>query len=214
MISTKTRYPRTFLYFSAAFAVSGFIVTFLTEKGSVVLALNKIHDPVLNTFFRIYTFLGSGWILLITALVVLFASYRLLIAVIIMSAFQGLVSLFFKVILFPQVKRPTAYFEHLDLQLVEGVDLLYFRSFPSGHTMTAFGIAAFFAMFSTKWWVHLLLFFFVFLIAISRIYLSLHFLIDTVAGSIIGSAITIITMRFIRTSTHLNHHLLDGRLSI
>lgn len=179
------------------------------EKGFIVLTLNELHNSPMDSFFKNYTFFGSGWILLVTTAVVFLWSYRLSIVMIIISATQGLISLLFKVVLFPNVKRPIAYFESIDLNLIEGVQALHFRSFPSGHTMTAFGIATFCAMLSSKWWHHLLLFLFATLIAISRIYLSLHFLIDTIVGSFLGIVITIATFYFIRNTQYFNNPILN-----
>ncbi len=191
-------FPRLFLSLSIAFVISSTIILLTSEKGVTVLALNDLHNGPLDIFFKYYTFLGSGWILLLATVLTALWSYRLSITVVIISAFQGLASLLFKTVFFPNIKRPIAYFEDIDLNLVEGVPALYLRSFPSGHTITAFGIATFFSIVSAKKRHHLALFIFAFLVAISRIYLSLHFLSDTVAGAILGITITLVVLLLIR----------------
>ncbi len=209
MNTSEEPYPRLFLQLSIAYIILGSILIISQERGFTVLVLNQLHSSPLDYVFKYYTFFGSGWLLLITTIVLFLLSYKLSIMMIIISAAQGLVSLLFKVILFPNVKRPIAYFENINLTLVEGVQELQFRSFPSGHTMTVFGVATFCAMLSTKWWHHVFLFILAILIAISRIYLSLHFLIDTIAGSILGIAITIITFRMISNVEYFNKPNLD-----
>ena len=60
-------------------------------------------------------------------------------------------------------------------------------SFPSGHTMTAFGIAVALALFFPALSAALL--FFAFSIAVSRVVLGMHFVSDVIAGMLLGAAI-------------------------
>ena len=73
-----------------------------------------------------------------------------------------------------------------------------FFSFPSGHTVSAFALFAFFAFLSKNKYGFIWLIFAV-LTAFSRIYLCQHFLIDTFAGSVIG---TVTCMVFWVWSSH------------
>lgn len=204
--------PSIFLSISAAFIFIALILISISEKGFLVLALNELHTPILDSFFRFYTTLGSGWVLLIIAIITLFIRYKLSLTIVVISIFQGLTSFLFKGILFSDARRPMSYFENIDLQLVDGVNVLYFRSFPSGHTMTAFGIATFLAFNLNKWHFQLFLCLYAIFIAISRIYLALHFLIDTAVGSILGVLISVLIIKGIEK--HLNHQKINGKLSL
>jgi undecaprenyl-diphosphatase len=62
-------------------------------------------------------------------------------------------------------------------------------SFPSGHTITAFGVSVALASFYPTLWPALL--FCALSIAVSRILLGMHFLSDVVVGAILGSGLAL-----------------------
>ncbi|HZF99378.1 MAG TPA: phosphatase PAP2 family protein, partial [Chitinophagales bacterium] len=81
------------------------------------------------------------------------------------------------------------FFEGLDLHYVEGSEILYHNSFPSGHTMTAFALFFLVAqLVKQKAWG---LGFAGGAIAVgmSRVYLLKHFFLDVCIGGSIGIAI-------------------------
>jgi membrane-associated phospholipid phosphatase len=83
--------------------------------------------------------------------------------------------------------RPNIYFKDIyNLHLVKGVEILHSFSFPSGHSATAFALFLCLSLITRKKIMQLLYFILACLIAYSRIYLSQHFLMDAVAGSLIG----------------------------
>ena len=96
------------------------------------------------------------------------------------------ISLFFKFILFPEAPRPIIYFEPGLLKIVSGVDVLSMNSFPSGHAMAAFALGAFMSLMLQSNNYSSMFLIGASLTALSRIYLSQHFLIDVMAGSLIG----------------------------
>ncbi len=67
------------------------------------------------------------------------------------------------------------------------LNLLYNRSFPSGHSQAAFTAAMFFALYVRR--RRALLFLAASLVALSRVYLGVHFLSDAIAGSMLGALI-------------------------
>ncbi|VAX22693.1 hypothetical protein MNBD_NITROSPINAE04-1379 [hydrothermal vent metagenome] len=73
------------------------------------------------------------------------------------------------------------------------LNLLYNRSFPSGHSQAAFTTAMFFALYIRR--RRALLFLAASLVALSRVYLGVHFLSDAIAGSIMGAFIAWIIYR-------------------
>ena len=62
---------------------------------------------------------------------------------------------------------------------------LHKRSFPSGHSQAAFSVATFFALYYRRY--RLLLFATASMIAISRVFLGVHYPADIVAGSFYGA---------------------------
>lgn len=70
----------------------------------------------------------------------------------------------------------------------------YSRSFPSGHTLTAFLVASVAASFTHSWTVRVFLLFAAFLAGLSRILLGVHWPIDTLVGAGLGSFIGMLSI--------------------
>jgi membrane-associated phospholipid phosphatase len=115
-------------------------------------------------------------------------------------------------LIFADVVRPAKYFEGKHhLYLIEGVNQFFTKSFPSGHSATAFGIFICFAFVAKQNWLKVLMLILACIVAYSRVYLSQHFLIDAMAGSFIGVLTAIACYPWIY-SLHkdwLNKNLLD-----
>jgi len=215
MTSFDRQLPRltTFTKLSTIVIIPSLLSIFYLEKGDVVIALNQLHNSFFDTFFRYYTHLASGWCIAFIAVICLFIKYRLTLIAGLIGLFQALTSVIFKGILFPHAPRPMTFFQDsYPLDLVEGVTPLFFRSFPSGHTMTAFGLAAFLSCFAGRWLLQIILLGYATLIAISRMYLALHFLGDVVVGAILGIVITATTILISDKIRFLNRFPLEGRL--
>jgi len=173
------------LYFF--FLLAGSVVLLLYSKAEIHLTINQYHAPFFDLFFRFMTFLG-GWGVIFLAIILLLMKVRnglifLAGALIATILVQGL-----KHLVFPDVMRPVAYFQHIhqQLYLVPGVTMHYLDSFPSGHSASAFGYFIILIFLSRKSWQKVLWFALACLIAFSRIYLSQHFLVDVEAGSLVG----------------------------
>jgi membrane-associated phospholipid phosphatase len=74
----------------------------------------------------------------------------------------------------------------LHVPIVSGIKMHASHSFPSGHTTTIFALTAAFSLFYQSKKIGASLFVIAFFVGFSRIYLSQHFLEDTLAGSILG----------------------------
>lgn len=208
-----------FTYFF--FLVIGVAFFFYQENGGFVLGLNRIHNIALNYFFRFWTYGGDGVFFAIVAVWLLFTRRNYGYVYLLIGAIQGAISFFMKQVLFAGSPRPKVFFEDRQvLNFVEGVDVLSFNSFPSGHTITAFSIACFIALMlqNTRWSFFLALG--AVLVGISRVYLVQHFLIDIIAGSLIGvvvsTSIYILAERFllrVKTEKKENDSELDDDYS-
>jgi len=161
----------------------------LAEKINIHKSLNQFHSKGLDAFFQLITHLGDGWTIVFVSAALLFVSVRLSLLQIISYASSGIISIVLKNTLFSECKRPYYYLK-TDPTFYTMSDFTYFieHSFPSGHTTSIFALMTLFALtYNKSKLLLLLLFIFALLVAYSRIYLSQHFLIDVLAGSLIGT---------------------------
>jgi len=157
------------------------------EHGDFVLLLDSAHTPFLSVFFQYWTYTGDWFFVGIITLVVLYFRYRHGLILGLVLIVQGAISLFLKQVLFEDSPRPKSYFEGKRvLDLIDDVKIQDFNSFPSGHTMAAFALGLFLVLMLKNNKYSFFIFLGVLLTAISRVYLGHHFLIDIIAGSLIG----------------------------
>jgi len=89
------------------------------------------------------------------------------------------------------IKFFSEHFPNIHLHQVAGVHLHTSHSFPSGHTITAFAFFLALTYFTKRPMLHFIYFVFALFVGFSRIYLSQHFALDVLVGSLIGVAVTI-----------------------
>ena len=99
--------------------------------------------------------------------------------------------------IFEDEHRPSYFYEHLSI--VDGTDHHKNNSFPSGHTSAAFTFATILALIYEYRVLQYLLPMLASLVAISRIYLGQHFLMDVLVGGILGVFIASISYTLIST---------------
>ena len=111
-----------------------------------------------------------------------------LLGLIIFLVTSGLAQFLKRLIFSDQLRPYSKLGASYDIYLPDGVTPLLNHSFPSGHTTTAFAMAAFLVLILSRriFWPFLLAL--AFLAGYSRIYLTHHFPIDVWTGSIIGTA--------------------------
>ncbi len=184
---------RIYLAVSIIYILTTSVAIIITEKNNLHLYLNDLpRTEWMDFFFRYWTEVGAGTINAIICILAAFSFTRAKRpAVITMGllslALCGVFAALFKQVLFADVMRPAGVFPEGSLELVEGVKLAYRHSFPSGHTMVGF---AFFAHIAYLYHEHRGWQFWcgigAILVGLSRVYLSFHFLEDTIAGAVLG----------------------------
>ena len=150
------------------------------------LMLNGYHSLALDTFFKYATRLGEGFPVYLGIALLIFNRRNGLL----MLLGQGLTCIVTQGLKYVFAHpRPARYFKEMGVDLpetVSGVKLhTAFNSFPSGHTSAAFALFTCLALMTPRKWAPVWMTA-AWLVAYSRIYLSQHFLEDTLLGSLIG----------------------------
>lgn len=178
-----------FFALCAAFIAFCSIQTLFYTKGHLVLFFNQLYTPAGNFLVKYITHIGDGLTFaIVSVLILLFIKIRWGILGLLTFAASGLLSQFFKKVVFGSVPRPLKFFEgKATLQTVEGINNAYIHSFPSGHTTTAFAMFGLLALLwggnKTAAWVCFAL---AVITALSRVYLAQHFIEDVFAGTVLG----------------------------
>jgi membrane-associated phospholipid phosphatase len=175
------------------FLLAGGFILSLWNKPDIHLFINKYHSPAFDYFFKYWTLIGLGWLIIPVVLLLSFLRFRYVIISIAAFILTFIINDTIKQIL--GAPRPAELFSqlHLPLYLVPGVIAYHWNSFPSGHSAVAFCLFCILAL-STKYnLIKFICFIIAFLVAYSRMYLSEHFLIDVYIASIIGVTSALVT---------------------
>jgi membrane-associated phospholipid phosphatase len=180
------------------------------------LAFNKYFSLFFDIFFKYFSKIGPLIFIVITlffiikketykSLFILFSAYGL----------NFLIGTFVKRNFFKHIHRPTYYFEQkgIDLHLIDGVSSQIPYTFPSGHTAETFLLLLFICMISKSKLVQIIAVILAITMAFSRVYLSKHFLIDTIGGALLGTFVLTL-MYYIfqnRNSSFLNKNILKKK---
>ncbi len=173
--------------FYLVFFFTCLLAVLFLKPADLFLFINGHHQPILDTFFRYVTWLGSGYIYAAVFLFFLFRKeYSYVVAVIFILLLQTLITTSMKQWLFPDMLRPLKVLGQEAIHQIEGVKLHGYHSFPSGHTASAFAVATLLAIRFVKPFVQWTCLVVALLVAYSRVYLGQHFVHDVWAGSVIG----------------------------
>ncbi len=157
---------------------------------AIHLVINGFHTEFLDKMMRYWTCFGDGLFLFILVLGLLTISFRYFFTGLAAFSLSGLIAQILKHAFFSEFARPVKYFEihhpgH-QLYLVPGVDMYTWLSFPSGHTATSFALFFALALLTRSRLLQILSLIIALGVGYSRMYLSQHFLMDVVGGSILG----------------------------
>ena len=219
MALKSTKLPWVFIALTVLFLIALGIVLLCFDKGELHVALNAYHTPFLDYFMRFFTLIADvGVYIMAIALLCYKAGWSALLAA--NAAAATIVVQILKHII--NAPRPLLWFQQnmpeVQLPIVDGGQMAYHFSCPSGHTIT------FFTLFFTLSWLishdlttppittpphnttdtptappipnntlstllQLLFFFFAITGAYSRIYLSMHFAFDIWCGAALALGI-------------------------
>ncbi|RMG76845.1 MAG: phosphatase PAP2 family protein [Bacteroidetes bacterium] len=170
------------------------IALLLYSKEYIHLKINNINSEITDMFFKYFTHTGDGIFAALVIIAVLLKNKYQGLFLAISAILTGITVQLLKKIVFTDALRPIMHFEKL--HLVEGVTMNKYHSFPSGHSAVAFVLfTGLLLLTRNKQWK---IFFALCAItaAISRVYLSQHFITDIFAGSLIGFVFSVIAYCF------------------
>ena len=151
------------------------------------MSVNRLNSPFLDRFFTFVTNLGNGIVIVAFGVILCFRSIYLGVALVTSGIFEAVISSFCKRILFPSAGRPMSLIDESLVHVVPHVEIHTAMTFPSGHTVTIFGLCVFLALAFKNNYITILLALLSGLVAISRVYLLQHFVADIAGGALIGS---------------------------
>lgn len=153
---------------------------------------DKLNQPLLEKFMMFWTFMGDFcFIWLGYCLAAFLRGERKLAAslIVVMLLVNAVNNGFIKAIF----RRNRPFEDHPDIQI--HIENPYGSSFPSGHSANAFACAVVIMHYYPNYgYISLII---ATLIAISRMYLKVHYFTDVVFGALVGSLIGIIFLSFL-----------------
>jgi membrane-associated phospholipid phosphatase len=177
------------------FLASAFVLLFLSKTGGFYL-LNTYHTNFLTTIFIWFTYFGDGLFCVATG-ILLFVFNKRFVSLMVLSSYavSGIIAQILKYFIIEA--RPAVYLKDSSYQyFIDDVTLHNLHAFPSGHTASAFALAAVLSFAAKNKNYSILYLAGAILVGYSRIYLAQHFLIDVLAGAIIGMFSAIICRIF------------------
>ncbi len=174
-----------FLLFIFFVVLSAFILLFYSKSDGFFL-LNPYHNRFLDWFFIFFTYLGDGFFCVAAGLL-LFLFKKKYLALMVISSYllSGILAQVLKYFILEA--RPAVFLGKIKYDyFITDVTLHNYHSFPSGHTASAFALAAVLSFSMKNKNYSLLLLAGAILVGYSRIYLGQHFLDDVLAGSVVG----------------------------
>lgn len=168
--------------------LTGVILSASVPKTELHLMMNGNHTGFGDTFFKIITLLGDGWFAIGLTGVCLLYRLRYSFMLLLSYGISGILIQILKRTAFNGTLRPASYLDQMPgLELVDGVHLHQYLSFPSGHTTAAFAVLLLAGMILKSRSAVMAGLILACFVALSRVYLSQHFLVDVLAGSVIGT---------------------------
>lgn len=181
-----------FVCFGCWMAIISFLLLF-TSKYTFFISINHFRSLQADVFFTAFTDIGNGIILIpLSILFLIKKNYRILIGMLLGALIVSLMVAWLKHAF--NHPRPLACYGKNVVETAAWIPLYSKYSFPSGHTTTAFCIAAYLSLcFSRNKYTIFISFAGACLTAYSRIYLGEHFLEDIWFGSMLGVLIAVCT---------------------
>lgn len=180
--------------------VVGGILLSLYSRNELFFAVNSNHNDFLDKLNTVLSGYGRGDVIPIILLsLLLIPAYRNRNYIATTLVFGILIpTIIFIAKLYFDTPRPLKYYGVRKVHTVPWLDNLFETSFPSGHTIGAFGFFLLLSLYLPKQLKIWSILFFILALSTgySRLYLGQHFFSDVYGGSIIGTLLTLLIYYF------------------
>ena len=185
-----------FLVGLSAYSLFGGYIYMMLGKAEAHLWFTNWYHPLADDFFKYFTETANGIVPVIAIHILVFVRYSWALAMGMGAGTMGVVVQWLKRGVF-DLPRPAGFFEEGMLRMIEGVNHAQSHAFPSGHSATAFCMFLLLALIIRKPWATYLLVGWALLAAYSRVYISQHFVEDTIVGAWIGILTAFVAYHYI-----------------
>jgi len=176
--------------------IIGGILLLNYSTNDLFFSVNQSYNPFLDKLNTVLSAYGRGDVIpFVLVSLLLIPAYRNRNYVLTTLIFGLMVpSIIFLSKMFFNTPRPLKYYGLEKVHTVPWLDNLFETSFPSGHTVGAFGFFLLLSLYLPKSLKPFSFLFFLLALACaySRLYLGQHFFSDVYAGSIIGTVVTML----------------------
>jgi membrane-associated phospholipid phosphatase len=175
--------------------VIGIIILSLDKKIPLQISINSFANDTLDSVFLIITKLAEGWITVPVLVYFLIKDWKKALFIGICYGVTAIIAALLKNYTFGYNHRPFGIDGLNQLETyhwIKNYKMPRSLSFPSGHTTTAFTFAIVLSLLNKNKWLSITFIVIASLVGLSRTLLSFHFLIDVVAGAIIGGVTSFI----------------------
>ena len=178
-----------FFLFFFLFIFTGLALIQYFGRNNLHLAINQFHHSFADNFFKIYTEFGTtGMFILLLIYIIWKKNWITFGYLAVTEIIAGLTNVFVKKAFFKHVHRPSYYFyqNNVEIYLPDDARLQIPYTFPSGHTLLAIIITMTLCVMTKNRLLQTIFSLHFIGIAYSRMYLSKHFMIDTIGGAVLG----------------------------
>ncbi|MAS52963.1 MAG: hypothetical protein CMD20_07150 [Flavobacteriales bacterium] len=171
------------------FFITGFAFVISFPKLEIQQYINSFYHPIGNSIFKFITHLAEGWFTVPLLIFLLIYNWRKGLYIGFSYAISSILVALLKRLVFSNFKRPHGFkelIENKEYNWLYEVEMPSNLSFPSGHTTVAFCVFFGLALIIPNKTIGTALVVLAVLVGFSRTYLSYHFLMDVVAGSLLG----------------------------
>ncbi len=197
-LTTLYKHNRSFFIGFFLFVLASFFILIFFTKANGFYFLNPYHSHFTDFIFIYFTYLGDGFFCIGIGLLYFLFKKRFTALMIWSSyAISGIIAQVLKYYILEA--RPAVFLKNSSYQyFIDEVTLHNFHAFPSGHSASAFALAAVLSFGAKNKNYSILFLTAAILVGYSRIYLAQHFIDDVLAGALIGFLSAIFCWKFLQ----------------